>query len=111
MPQNCRKDSVICARALMKVRMCNRQKIAEKRLALDEKENTMVDTLKSCTELDAIYAAKRDAGLVDVKFLLRNAGDASSTEIEHELVEIQKAIDAGKIKDLDFGDLRWKKAS
>ncbi len=62
-------------------------------------------------ELRAIYAAKREAGLVDVKFVFSDLSDASLLEVARELVDIDKAIAAGKTVPLDFGDLCLKAAS
>lgn len=73
-------------------------------------EMTHSQTSAPCSELDIIYNAKRDAGLVDVKFLHKNLDEGSPAQIEAELIEIQKAIDEHKYTNLDFGDLRIKKA-
>lgn len=71
----------------------------------------MTQINRSSDELDGFYAVKTAAGLVDVKFLLRNEGDASATEVCAEHLALNKAIADGKAVPLDFGDLRFKRAN
>jgi hypothetical protein len=59
----------------------------------------------------SLYQAKRNAGLVDVKFLHKNLDEASPAQLEADLLRIHAAIAAGKTKLQDFGDLRLKKAN
>ena len=60
--------------------------------------------------LDAVYKAKRDAGLVDVKFLYKNLDEGTPVQVGIDLVMLQEAIKDGKIQSLDFGDLCLKNA-
>jgi hypothetical protein len=62
------------------------------------------------TEIARLYEEKRDAGLVDVKFLHKNLDEGSPAQVEDDLVAIHRAIKAKQINPLDFGDLRLKKA-
>lgn len=60
-------------------------------------------------ELAVSYTAKKDAGLVDVKFLLdATADDASLEEALEELKRFDEAIEKNNGETFDFGDLRWK---
>jgi len=61
-------------------------------------------------EIDAIYEKKRASGLVDVKFLHKNLDESTPDLIESDFLNILKAIDDGKSKPFDFGDLHLKKA-
>lgn len=64
----------------------------------------------ACTTLAGRFEDKRRAGLIDVKFLLRNSQEASAEEVCAEVEAFYCAVDAGKVKNLDFGDLRWNEA-
>lgn len=110
--QNRHKSGVAGAKARMKnVSGVRRSHIATQAAQARWKEDKMENVQTPCSELDVIYAAKRKAGLVDVKFLHKNLDEASPELIEAELVEIQNLIKCGnKAKPLDFGDLRLKKS-
>lgn len=112
--QNRRKSGVAGAKARMETLSANeRSEIATKAAKARWKGNnemTQLQTQAPCSELDSIYAAKREAGLVDVKFLHKNLDEGTPAQVEADLVEIQKAIRDGQVEPLDFGDLRFKKA-
>lgn len=112
--KNRRKSGVAGAKARMEtLTPSERSEIATQASQARWKGNnemTQSQTLAPCSELDIIYAAKRDAGLVDVKFLHKNLDEGSPAQIEAELIKIQAAIAAGKTKELKFDDLRLKKA-
>lgn len=56
-------------------------------------------------QLDQIYEAKRQAGLVDVKFVYADsASGATAEELAGELLALERAIAAGNYTPLDFGD-------
>lgn len=57
-----------------------------------------------------LYEAKQIAGLVDVKFLHKALDEGSPAQIEADLVKIHKAIGAGSVRPLHFGDRRLKRA-
>jgi hypothetical protein len=59
-------------------------------------------------ELAALYERKAAEGLLDAKFFIRRIKEAKPEEIAHEILTLQRAIDGGKVKPLDFGDLCWK---
>ncbi|AMO44080.1 hypothetical protein vBRpoSV10_21 [Ruegeria phage vB_RpoS-V10] len=62
-------------------------------------------------ELRDLYAAKKEQGLVDVKFALSDsARGASADEIAGEVLALNAAIAAGAYKKLDFGDSHLVKA-
>ena len=62
-----------------------------------------------CQNLADLVATKVQAGLKDMKFFLGN-DDAGTEEVCEEVNDLYRAIDGGRIKALDFGDLRWKPA-
>lgn len=64
----------------------------------------------ACKTLADRFEDKRRAGLVDVKFLLRNSEEASIEEVCEEVSNFYAAIDNGQAKPLDFGDMRWNEA-
>jgi len=76
-----------------------------------EKETVMTTSLSACDKVAAIYKAKREAGLVDVKFLLQSPSEISKEEVCAELIEFNEAIENQESTPLDFGDLSWKSAS
>lgn len=110
--KNRRKSGVAGARARMGTLSADRRSeiATQASQARWKGTNEMTSTQIPCSELDIIYSAKRDAGLVDVKFLHKNLDEGSPAQIEAELIDIHKAISDGKISKLDFGDLRLKKA-
>jgi hypothetical protein len=54
--------------------------------------------------LAARYEGMQAAGLVDVKFFLRNAGEATSEQVCGEVNAMYDALALGNYKPLDFGD-------
>jgi len=50
------------------------------------------------------FTALRDLGLVDVKFLLRNADEATSEQVCREVNDMLDAFDRGESVLLDFKD-------
>lgn len=53
------------------------------------------------------FAKRAAAGLKDVKFCLQNTDAAQASDVYEEVNRLYEAIDAGKVKPLKFGDLRW----
>lgn len=78
----------------------------------EERRRAMTDqTTTACEALAERYAAKREQGLVDVKFLLLNPRETGFEEACEEFERLLGVVDEdGKTRDLDFGDLRWKDA-
>ena len=71
------------------------------------KEASMAKT--DCSEqLAALYERKAAAGLLDAKFFIRRLNEAATDEICRDILNFNEAIEDGKAKPLDFGDLRWK---
>ncbi|WP_135212332.1 hypothetical protein [Vitreimonas flagellata] len=67
----------------------------------------MTDT--ECQKLAAIFARKRDEdGLLDVKFFFQSLSETTAEEVCAEVNSLYAAVEAGKVKPLDFGDLAWK---
>lgn len=44
-------------------------------------------------------------GLTDVKFFLRNSGEATTEQVCGEVNAMYSALDRGEFRQLDFGDL------
>ena len=61
-----------------------------------------------CAKLTALYKEKAAAGLLDVKFYLRNLEDAGTEEVCREVNQLYAAVENGDLEPLDFGDLRWR---
>jgi hypothetical protein len=70
------------------------------------KENDMTDQLSARTRLSALYAAKRDAGLIDVKFLVGNLDEASFDAVANEVLRLEEAIERKAFKVIRFNDKR-----
>lgn len=64
--------------------------------------------MSAIKELQEFYEKKAAAGLLDVKFDLRNIQDASVEDIAKDILALERAIQDGKVRRLNFGDLRWK---
>lgn len=60
------------------------------------------------TELAALYERKAAAGLLDAKFFVRRIDEAATEEICRDILRFDHAIAEGRVRSLDFGDLRWK---
>lgn len=56
-------------------------------------------------ELAARFEKMQAAGLTDVKFFLRNSGEATTEQVCAEVNAMYEAFDRGDFKELDFGDL------
>lgn len=56
------------------------------------------------TALSRLYSAKRDAGLVDVKFLVGSIDEASFDEVGQEVIRLEEAISRGEYRVMRFND-------
>ncbi len=65
----------------------------------------MIDT--ACKTLADRFEGKREQGLRDVKFFLRNQAEAGASQVCDAVNGLYAAMDAGRAKRLDFGDLSW----
>ena len=63
-----------------------------------------------CQNLAGLVQNKVHEGLKDMKFFL-GSDDAGTEEVCQEVNRLYSAIDQGKFKDLDFGDLRWREVA
>ena len=59
-----------------------------------------------CHSLAKRFEAKALAGLVDVKFLVSNPGEADAEQVCEEVNQLYNAIDRGEFRPLDFNDAR-----
>lgn len=62
-----------------------------------------------CQNLADLVQSKVQQGLKDMKFFLGN-DEAGTEEVCQEVNDLYRAIDAGAVEALDFGDRRWKAA-
>lgn len=67
------------------------------------KEKDMSD-LSPRAQLSALYSAKREAGLVDVKFLVGSVDEASFDEVALEVLRLEDALSRGAYKVCRFND-------
>lgn len=63
----------------------------------------MEKTLSERETLAARYDTMKAAGLVDVKFYLRDPREATTEQVCREVNAMYEALDKGKSKPLDFG--------
>ena len=63
-----------------------------------------------CDVLADRFAKKAAAGLLDVKFYFQNRDEAGEEEACAEVNRLYDAIDDGKARPLDLGDLSWRDA-
>lgn len=59
-----------------------------------------------CQTLAERFEQKAQAGLVDVKFLVSNPGEADAELVCEEVNNLYAAIDRGDLRALDFNDAR-----
>ncbi|MDX3885557.1 MAG: hypothetical protein QHC65_14140 [Sphingomonas sp.] len=64
-----------------------------------------MDTCSEHKNLADRYAKMQAGGLVDVKFLLSNAGETTAEEVCREVNALYAAVERGDTRELDFGDL------
>ncbi|MDE2013605.1 MAG: hypothetical protein KGJ75_11825 [Alphaproteobacteria bacterium] len=65
-----------------------------------------------CDVLAERFEKKAADGLIDVKFFLQSHDGMvlDKEEVCAEVNRLYDAVEAGKAKPLDFGDLRWREA-
>ena len=76
--------------------------------ALDNQKEAKMENISVREQVAAIYAQKRERGLVDVKFLIGNRLEGASEEAVTELLALNNSIENDEHRPLAFGDLRWK---
>ena len=105
--QNRHKSGVAGAKArMMKLDASERSEIATKAAqARWEKENDMIEQQQSPkSKLAAIYAAKKEAGLVDVKFLVGSIDEASFDDVANEVLRLEEAVKRKDYRVIRFND-------
>lgn len=104
--KNRRKSGVAGAEARMRNTDAEtRSQIAAKAAgARWRKGNDMTEQLSAKSKLSALYAAKRDAGLVDVKFLVGSIDEASFDVVAEEVLRLEEAIQRNAFKVIRFND-------
>ena len=56
------------------------------------------------SRLSALYARKREAGLVDVKFALGSIDEASFDDVAIEVLRLDEAVERGDYRVIQFND-------
>lgn len=104
--KNRRKSGVASAEARMRnTDAASRSEIAANvASARWRKENEMTEQLSARTRLSALYAAKREAGLVDVKFLVGSLDEASFEVVANEVLRLEEAIKRKAFRVVRFND-------
>jgi hypothetical protein len=104
--KNRRKSGVAGAKARMGTTDAGRRsEIATKAaVARWRKENAMTEQLTAKSRLSALYEAKREAGLVDVKFLVGSIDEASFDGVACEVLRLEEAIGRNEFRVIRFND-------
>lgn len=68
------------------------------------RENDMIDTQSAKSKLSALYAKKREAGLIDVKFLVGSIDEASFDDVANEVLRLEDAVQRGDYRVIRFND-------
>lgn len=104
--KNRRKSGVAGAKARMESTGAERRseiatKAAEARW---RRENDMIESQSAKSRLSALYAEKREAGLVDVKFLVGSVDEASFEDVANEVLRLEEAVERGDYRVIRFND-------
>jgi hypothetical protein len=103
--KNRRRSGVAGAEARMQSTDAQQRSLTAKEAAKARwrKEKDMSD-LSPRAQLSALYSAKREAGLVDVKFLVGSVDEASFDEVALEVLRLEDALSRGAYKVRRFND-------
>lgn len=104
--KNRRKSGVAGAKARMESTDAKRRsEIATKAAqARWRRENDMTESQTAKSRLSALYASKREAGLVDVKFLVGSIDEASFDDVANEVLRLEEAVERGDYRVIRFND-------
>lgn len=105
--QNRRRSGVAGAKARMKTLSADeRSKIATKaaKARWKSQEATMNQNVNACDQVAALYAAKRENGLIDVKFFVDDAYKATREAVCREVLRLEAAIQSEEFEILVFND-------
>ena len=69
-----------------------------------KKETDMIQDQSPKSKLAAIYAAKKEAGLVDVKFLVGSIDEASFDDVANEVLRLEEAVKRKDYRVIRFND-------
>jgi len=64
----------------------------------------MIESQSEKSKLSDLYAAKREAGLVDVKFLVGSIDEASFEDVANEVLRLEEAVERGDYRVIRFND-------
>lgn len=65
----------------------------------------MIETHQSAkSKLSALYTKKREAGLIDVKFLVGSIDEASFDDVANEVLRLEEAVNRGDYRVIRFND-------
>lgn len=68
------------------------------------RRNDMIEAQSAKSQLSALYARKREEGLVDVKFLVGGLDDATFEEVANEVLRLEAAVERGDFRVFRFND-------
>lgn len=68
------------------------------------RENDMTESQTAKSRLSALYASKREAGLVDVNFLVGSIDEASFDDVANEVLRLEEAVERGDYRVIRFND-------
>lgn len=104
--KNRRKSGVAGAKARMESTDAKRRsEIATKAAqARWRRENDMTESQTAKSRLSALYASKREAGLVDVNFLVGSIDEASFDDVANEVLRLEEAVERGDYRVIRFND-------
>lgn len=64
----------------------------------------MIETQSAKSKLSALYEKKREAGLIDVKFLVGSIDEASFDDVANEVLRLEEAVERGNYRVIRFND-------
>jgi len=104
--KNRRKSGVAGAKARMETTTAGERSEIATRAAMARwrRENDMIEQQTAKSRLSALYAAKREAGLVDVKFLVGSIDEASFEDGANEVLRLEDAVSRGEYRVIRFND-------
>lgn len=66
----------------------------------------MIGIHSAKSKLSALYAEKRDVGLIGVKFLVGSIDEASFDDVANEVLRLEEAVERGNYRVIRFNDNR-----
>jgi len=104
--KNRRKSGVAGAKARIEtISARDRSKISAKAAeARWRRENDMIEAQSAKSKISALYAKKREAGLIDVKFSVGSIDEASFDDVANEVLRLEDAVQRGDYRVIRLSD-------